>query len=74
MDLRKAIEVLERNLRVGSGNLRNEHKPQPHKISEATRIVIIEAKKKADSKHCRSCDVITGNEIIITCKECGGKK
>lgn len=45
MNIDKVIDVLERNLKVGEGNLRLENKPPEYQIAEATRQAISELKK-----------------------------
>ena len=45
MNLKEAIEVIEMNLKVGSGNLTENYKPEPYKIAAAQALCICELKR-----------------------------
>lgn len=74
MEIRKAVEILERNIRVGSGNLRMEHKPTPHNVRLATEAILSKVKELCLGTYCQSCDVRTKNINIVACDECGTTK
>lgn len=81
MDIDKVIDVLETNLKVGTGNLTMEHKPPAYQIAEATRQALTELKKMRLGDVSVS-DCIQNNEFehymnidsIGYCQKCGSMK
>jgi len=45
MELKKAEQILDTFLKVGKGSMRMEHKPQPHEVDMAIRIVLYNLSK-----------------------------
>lgn len=45
MNVKEAIEIIEINLKVGSGNLTEVNKPEPYKIAAAQALCICELQR-----------------------------